>query len=187
MRLFVAVNLPDEVRTAIWQSTATVRSRGFPVRWVSAESIHLTLKFLGEVDESLESRVIAAMESAVVGARGFTLSLVGFGAFPNSRRPRVVWLGCESVTALELVQHRIEEEMNAIGFPLEGRPFRPHVTLGRARREARAPDWRGFDGVLREAAFTGVVAVKTIDLMQSELSRTGARYNKRYEAGLSSL
>ncbi len=185
MRLFVAVNLPDELRAAIWQSTSTMRSRGFPIRWVGAESIHLTLKFLGEVDESLESQVIAAMESAVIGTRGFALSLAGFGAFPNAHRPRVVWLGCETVTALELVQHRIEEEMNAIGFPLEGRPFRPHFTLGRARREARATDWRGFDGILRRAAFTGVVAVETIDLMQSELSRAGARYNKRYQAGLS--
>jgi len=187
MRLFVAVNLPDEVRAAIWQSTATMRSKEFPIRWVSAESIHLTLKFLGDVDESLESQVIAALESAVLGARGFDLSLAGFGAFPNAHRPRVVWLGCETATALGLVQHRVEEEMNAIGFPFEGRPFRPHLTLGRARREARTTDWRGFDGILRQAAFKGSVAVDTIDLMQSELSRAGARYNRRYEAGLSSL
>jgi 2'-5' RNA ligase len=164
-----------------------MRSGGFPIRWVSVESIHLTLKFLGEVDVSLESQVIAAMESAVMGYRGFALSLSGFGAFPNTRRPRVVWLGCEPVTALELVQHRVEEEMSAIGFPLEGRPFHPHFTLGRARREARITNWHGFDGILRQTTFTGVVAVDTIDLMQSQLTRAGARYYKRYEAGLSGL
>ena len=187
MRLFVAVNLPDEVRRAIWQSTSTMRSSGFPVRWVSAESIHLTLKFLGEVHQSLEPQVVSAMESAVVGTREFALSLSGFGAFPNPHRPRVVWLGCARVAALELLQHRIEEEMKAIGFPLEGRPFRPHFTLGRARREARATDWHGFDRILHQAAFTAVATVNTIDLMQSELSRTGARYSKRHEAGLSGL
>ena len=176
MRLFVAVNLPDQVRQAAWQAAAPLRSKGYPVKWVDSEALHVTLKFLGEVEPQRQSEIVRAIESAVVGSRIFQLAVGGFGAFPNDRRPRVVWIGCEAVAALELIQHRVEQEMHELGFPVEGRPFRPHLTLGRVKRGARASDLAGFDSAIRQVEFQGDVAVESIDLMQSELARTGARY-----------
>ncbi len=176
MRLFVAVNLPTQVRQLAWQAAAPLRSRGYPVKWVNSEALHFTLKFLGEVEPQRQAAIMQALESAVAGNSRFRVSVGGCGAFPNARRPRVVWIGCEAVAPFELIQHRVEQEMSELGFPVEGRPFRPHLTLGRVKRGARAADLAGFDSALEQVEFQGEVDVESIDLMRSELSRAGARY-----------
>lgn len=184
MRLFVAINLPAAVREGIWQAAGEFRTREFPVRWVGPDALHLTLKFLGEVGYERLGEIIDTVESAVRGARCFTLPISGFGAFPSLRRPRVVWVGCERVAALELLQHRVEQEMEAVGFPLEGRPFRPHITLGRARRNARAREFAGFADLVGRVSYTAEPLVESVDVMESELSRRGARYTVRHAAEL---
>src|SRR5207253_3798460 len=112
-----------------------------PVNWVSGEGIHVTLKFLGEVGDDREAEITAALERAAAGARTLPLALGGFGVFPDFRRPRVVWAGIAPEPGLEILQHRVEQEVAPLGFPTEARPFRPHVTLGRARKEARPRDF----------------------------------------------
>jgi 2'-5' RNA ligase len=184
MRLFIAVNLPSHVREAVWDATASLRDEGLPVRWVQTASLHLTLKFLGEVDPGREIEVMRSLDTAVRGASTIRLAIVGFGAFPNSRRARVIWVGFEPVPGLELVQNRIEEEMQRIGFPVEGRPFRPHMTIGRVKRDARPSDLRGLDSLLERLQFTSETVVHSVDLMQSELMRSGARYTRLYAAEL---
>jgi len=179
MRVFVAVNLPPSIRQGIWQSAAPLRARQVPVRWVDPDALHLTLKFLGEVDPGRESELIRAIERAVRGAGKFVLPVGGFGGFPNSRRPRVVWVGCGAVPALELVQHRLEEQMAAIGFPVEGRPFRPHITIGRVRQGARAGELQGIDSLLERVDYQSEAEVRSVDLMESELRPSGARYTVR--------
>jgi 2'-5' RNA ligase len=138
VRLFIAINFPDDVRQAIWRASETLRRGTAPVRWVEPDGLHLTLKFLGEVPDARSADVIGALERACVGARAFELPVGGFGGFPTPERARVLWVGCEPVPALELLQHGVETVFAALGFPVEGRPFRPHVTLGRARPAARA-------------------------------------------------
>ena len=91
----------------------------------------------GDVAEEREREVVNAVESTVAGTPPFVLPIGGFGAFPDAARPGVVWVGCAPVPALELLQDRIERQMESIGFPMEGRPFRPHFTLGRVRRDAK--------------------------------------------------
>jgi 2'-5' RNA ligase len=131
------------------------------------------------VDARREPEIVTGIEKSVAGTKRFVLSIRDLGAFPNARRPRVIWVGCEAVSPLELLQHRVEREMNELGFALEKRPFRPHLTLGRVKRDARSGDFRGIEGLLGKLAVQEQVEVVSVDLMQSELSRTGAVYSVR--------
>jgi 2'-5' RNA ligase len=184
MRLFVAINLPEDLRSAVWEACHALRARSYPVRWVDAGAIHLTLKFLGDVEETREPVIVDAVRSAVQGTRPFPLSLDGFGAFPTPRRPRVVWVGCEAAPPLELLQDRVERNFAAVGFPVEGRAFHPHLTLGRARRDARPRDFTGIERELADLDFHGELVVSSVDLMQSVLAPQGARYTRRHAAAL---
>lgn len=186
MRLFIAFNLPLELRQRLWEAAEPLRSAGYPVRWVAHDGIHLTLKFLGEVAPDREPEVVAGIGLAVQGAKSFTLPVGGFGVFPSVSRPRVVWAGCEPVPALELLQHRVEREMERRGFPLEGRAFHPHLTLGRARRDARPGAFRDLGDRIDGLAFAGELVVESVDLMESRLARDGARYTRRHAARLMS-
>lgn len=181
MRLFVAVNLPDDVRRAIGAATDPLRRAGLPVKWVDPGGLHLTLKFLGAVDSAQVPGVREALERACSGARAFALPLGGFGAFPSPERARVVWVGCEPVPPLELLQHGVEREFAALGYSLEGRPFRPHLTLGRSRAPGGV---HGLAPLLADATFADTVTVRTVDLMESTLSPAGARYAVRHAVPL---
>ncbi len=151
MRLFVALNFPPQLRQALWEATAPLRERAWPVTWARADAIHLTLKFLGEVAEEREPDVRTALTRAVAGARALPLALGGFGVFPDLRRPRVVWVGVTPDPALELLQHQVEREFAPLGFATEARAFRPHVTLGRAPRDARPAAFTGIEAALGDA------------------------------------
>jgi 2'-5' RNA ligase len=186
MRLFVAVNLPAGVRDALWESTASLRRRDHPIRWVRGEGLHVTVKFLGEVAAERERDIVAALERAARGARPFPLTLSGFGAFPSVARPRVVWAGCERAPPLELLQHAVEVETEELGFPVEGRPFHPHVTVGRAKRGARPTAFRNFAERLVSLVFDAEIQVTSLDLMESTLAPSGARYARRHAVELAS-
>jgi 2'-5' RNA ligase len=147
-----------------------------PVKWVRPENIHLSLKFLGEVDEAREPELRAALKQASgagAEARALTLQIEGFGVFPDYRRPNVLWAGVTPEPALELLQHRVELAFAPLGFPAEARAFRPHVTLGRARRGATHRDFAGLDEQLRAMAFSETCVVADVDLMQSTLQPHG--------------
>lgn len=178
MRLFVAVNLPADVRRAAWQAAAPLRAADLPVKWVGEDGLHITLKFLGDVDGGRLAEVGAALEQACAGARSFPLEVGGFGAFPTDDRARVLWLGCEAAPPLELLQDALERAFAAIGFPVEGRPFRPHVTIGRARKDLRS-GVRGAGSLLADLAYADAFTVDSIDLMESTLTPAGARYSVR--------
>lgn len=184
MRLFLAVNLPQAVRQQLWDTTTPLREAGYPVRWVGSDGLHVTLKFLGEVDEQREADIVAGVERAVGDARAFPMVMTGFGVFPSPKRPRVVWAGCEANPPLELIQHAIEREMDGLGFPIEGRAFRPHVTLGRARRDAAPRALHPLVADLAALEHNAEVSVRSVDLMRSMLSPRGARYACRQSVEL---
>ena len=188
MRLFVALNLPDMARQALWRAAAPLRELGLPARWIRAEGLHLTLKFLGEVSPGQEAELIGALGRSAAGGpepRPIALTLHDFGAFPDVRRPRVVWVGIEPEPALELLQHRVEQEFAPLGFPTEARPFRPHLTLARAERDARPQGFRPLAGAIEQLHFDQTVTVETLDLMESNLQRDGAVYHPRHRERLS--
>ena len=139
MRLFAAVPLTPPAREEVAGLLTRLRERDLPVRWVADEGLHLTLKFYGEVAPERLEVIGEAVRQAGEGAEPLPLRLADLGAFPGGGRARVLWVGIEGPPALELLQDRLERRSDAIGFPPEGQPFRPHVTLGRVREGERCP------------------------------------------------
>ena len=161
------------------------------MKWVRPENIHLSLKFLGDVDESRESELRTALGRAAGGGGGrpeprpLALQITGFGVFPDYRRPHVLWAGVTPEPALELLQHGVEQAFEPLGFPTEGRAFRPHVTLGRAARNARPRDFAGLETAFAKIPFDRTVTISELDLMQSTLRPDGPVYQVKYHERLS--
>jgi RNA 2',3'-cyclic 3'-phosphodiesterase len=140
MRLFTAIPVAGLVEDALRELVARCRSQDWPVKWVRPEGLHLTVKFLGPVEADRVAAIEAALAEASAGTPRLPFSLRELGAFPGFGRARVIWAGLESEAALELMVDRVERACGALGFPVEGRPFRPHVTLGRVREGRRLPE-----------------------------------------------
>ncbi len=177
MRLFLAINLEPPTRRLVYQEAAGLRAAAPTLAWVPEERLHLTLRFLGEQPEDARDRVALAMDKVAGRHSWFSTALREFGGFPNLRRPRVVWIGMEHDPRLEMLHHDVEVACEGLGYPLEGRPFRPHVTLARAK----APIGRETAGALQNAAAAATDAafettIRSIDLVHSRLLREGARH-----------
>jgi 2'-5' RNA ligase len=161
---------------------AALRATDWPVRWVRDDNLHLTLKFFGDVSADRLTAVEAAVRSAGAGTGALAVRLTELGTFPKRGRVRVLWAGVESPPALELLQDRIERGSESIGFPADGRPFRPHVTLGRVRDGARLPP-SGIDALgirLEPVSFV----VDQLMLYESVLGAGGARHQPRLTLAL---
>lgn len=184
MRSFVAVNLPAQERTAIWEAAAPLREADLPVKWVPADSLHITIKFLGEVTAESAAAVGEALGAAVRNVRAFDVAVGGFGAFPDAARPRVVWCGVETHPALELLANDVERALHRFDFASELMPFRPHVTLGRAHKDARARDLKPLARLMKGLDYAGMIAVRSVDLMESVRGPSGSRYTLRHAAPL---
>lgn len=181
----MALNLPDGVRRALWEAAAPLRELGLAIKWVPPEGIHVTLKFLGEVPEGREAQLRGALGRAAAGGGALSLVVGGFGAFPGIDRPRVIWAGLEPDPALEGLQQRVEREFVPLGFPSESRPFRAHLTLGRAARDARPRGCEGLEETLIGLRHRDTAIVAAVDLMQSVLQAAGAVYQIRHSERLS--
>lgn len=177
MRLFVAVNFPDAVRERAWRACATLREAGFPVKWVGEDRLHLTLKFLGEVDRGRLPELREALARATAGVAPLELRLGGVGAFPSLRSPRVLWLGVEGPPALGALRDGVEDTMGELGFDRETRDFHPHVTLGRARRGAGRRAFEGLEEVAGRVELDAACRAESVELMESVLRRRGAVYS----------
>lgn len=177
MRLFVAIDPPAAERARIDRLARPLRELGMPIRWVAPEAYHLTLKFLGEVEQERTEELVEAMREAVSGEVPFDLELGGLGAAPSLARPKVVWIEIPGDPALARIQAGLEEAFAARGFPKEERPFRPHLTLGRVRRRSRADELTAIGALALELDFSGpAFPVRSLALMESEQTDTGARY-----------
>lgn len=176
MRLFIALNLPKKERDRIHRASRALRERDLPVRWVDPAHYHVTLKFLGEVRDPLSDRIREVMDRVGDATEPFEMRLGGFGAFPTIRRPRVVWAGVEASPELRCLKQDLEWGLAEHGFERETRAFHPHLTLGRASDEGGAGAFRGIDDLVADLDYQGTVTARTVNLMRSELSRTGPRY-----------
>lgn len=177
MRLFAAVPLPSPAREEVAGLLERLGATPLPVRWVSGEGLHLTLKFYGEVAEDRLDAIAEAVRGAGAGEEPMALRLTDLGAFPTPARARVVWLGIEAPPALELLQDRLERRSEAIGFPPEGVPFRPHVTLGRVREghRCRLAEIQAAAGVVEPVPFL----VSDVILYQSVAAGGRPRYEPK--------
>ncbi len=182
IRAFIAIHLPPEVQAALGQVAAAL-GEGLPrgaVRWVQPELMHLTLHFLGDTDVAKLPAISRAMDEAVAGRAPFTLTLDGIGCFPNPRRPRVVWAGLAGDSAqLLALKAALDEQLAALGWPPEDKPFRAHLTLGRVKDERAA---QGLD--LSAPLPPLAVPVTAIYLMESQLRPNGPIYTVRHESSI---
>ena len=183
MRCFVAVRLPSIV-AALTPLVEELAACGAAVRWVRPASMHLTLKFLGEVPPSVLAEVCGALR--VVRGRAFELRLGELGCFPGARSPRVFWAGIGGQAA-ELVELRdaVESALSVLGFRREQRPFHPHVTLARAKGAAGA---RALAGEMQRVQVPMAVdRVESLSLYESRLLPAGARVprDRELSAGVS--
>jgi 2'-5' RNA ligase len=184
MRVFVAINLSDEERARLAGAARRLRESDFPVRWVPPQNVHLTLKFLGEVGEDSLAELYSAVDDASSDVASFDMALRGFGAFPSLRRPRVVWAGVEQEATLARLQEKVEAALEAVGYERENRRFHPHLTLGRARKGARAGDFEGFEDLVNRQSYEGRFRVTAVDVMRSRLDPEGAVYSVLHSTGM---
>ena len=176
MRLFAAIPIPPPARDELAVLLADLRRTGWPVRWVQDDALHVTLKFYGDVDAGVEKPLAEALRLAVQDERTIPMSCQGLGAFPTLDRARVVWIGIEAPAALELLQHRLETASASQGFPAEGRPFRPHVTLGRVKDGMRLPG-QGLESMtVTDIQFLG----EELILYESRMGPRGPSYAARH-------
>lgn len=177
LRVFCAVELPDAVRDSAAAHAARLR-RDFPAArasWARPASLHITLKFLGEVESARVRELSGAAGAAAEGLGSFTLSVEEAGTFPPRGAARVLWLGVRDESGnLARLQRRLEEACEAAGFPREPRAFKPHLTLARLR----APkDAHALSEAHRRTAFgPHAFHVSALVVMRSELGPGGSRY-----------
>ena len=177
MRLFFAVDLPDQVRHELAVVQNALKPLTDSARWVSTDSIHITLKFLGEVPE----KVVDDIDTALAGLswKPFTVTVHGVGFFPGNRSPRVFWAGMEAPTMQDLAEE-LDSRMGRIGFDQEKRAFRPHITLARAR-DSRIDSALVTGASQYEDHAFGSFTADRIFLFKSTLSPSGSVYKKLKE------
>lgn len=189
IRAFIAIELERDVLKALdgVQSELKRQVRGNAVRWTASSSIHLTLKFLGNVPARQVPAITAGLARACAPFQSFPLSFAHLGCFPNLQRPRVVWVGLESASGVLMdLQRVVETEIEPLGYPTEERGFTPHLTLGRAQRTASTEELRAVGRLIGERQVDQVASmwVNEVSLMRSELRPTGAVYTCLYTVPL---
>jgi 2'-5' RNA ligase len=186
VRLFLAINLPPDVRRDIVAATSTMRDCAPELGWVDETRLHLTLKFLDEQPPETADAVKTATTRVASRHRELMMHLGGIGAFPNFRRSRIVWMGVEQDPRLELLHNDLEIACEALGFDVDGRPFRPHLTLARVRQPLPDDRVRALTDAARAVDFAADVAVQSLDLMSSQLGTGGSKYSTVASARLRS-
>jgi 2'-5' RNA ligase len=186
VRLFLAINIDPAVRRAVLEATEPLRAAAPTLSWLDDSRLHLTLKFVGEQPEDAVARLSASVSEVAGRHRRFSIRLADIGAFPNFRRARVVWMGVESEPRLELLHHDVEVACQEIGFELEGRAFRPHLTLARVKERTGVDELRQLSRASKRIVFEEETGVESIDVMRSNPTSAGARYERLYAAPLRS-
>ena len=179
IRSFLAFELPREIKTVVERVAGEVRRSSLDVRWVKVENIHLTVVFLGNMKpEDLEG-IEKGAEETCRGYGPFNIALGGAGCFPNTRNPRVIWLGVEGdLDRMALFRDALQEKLVPFGVKAEKRPFRPHLTLGRFKKPAKS-DARLLEILSAHKDLTSpLCSLNELVLFKSDLKPGGAVYTK---------
>ncbi len=178
IRSFIAIELPEVIRTQLKDLQDNLKTCRFKVRWVRPENIHLTLKFLGNIDETDIEKVRGTLTSRVDRFTPLSLSVKGVGVFPGIRRPRIIWSGMGGqLSALAALQKALAEDLAAIGFQQEKRAFKTHLTLGRVKGAIDALKLR--DAIQAFNNFESeIFTADKIFLFKSDLKPGGPVYSK---------
>ncbi len=187
IRTFIAIEIPAEFQNKIGELQNSLKGIGGRISWTKSGKIHLTLKFLGDTDEDIIDEIAAELQQAVQNIAGFKISIQGTGAFPNFKRPRVIWIAAKSEgDQLQKLVAQIEDCMENFGFEKENRRFSAHLTLGRVK------DAKGIEPVMEklksyEGFVGGAFAVKEFYLIKSELHPASSIYTPLKKIDLKNL
>lgn len=175
MRVFIAIELPDEVKAALAALQNELRKVHAEISWTKPENLHLTLKFLGEVEADRIADVTQACTDAAASVSSFSIRVKDTGVFPSVKQPRVLWVSlAEGLAELRTLHHKLEENLHALGFEKEARAFQPHLTLGRVKalKNVSAVTAKLLMYQLPELSFH----THELVVMQSKLHPTGSIY-----------
>jgi len=188
LRTFIALDIPSHLQQLILKKTETLRNAlgASLVRWVAAEHLHLTLKFLGDVSPANVERLTQMLRSEAELVQAFEMRVYGIGAFPGSKRPRVLFIRIQAPAELEALYRGIESACARLGYVSESRDFSPHLTIGRLRQDIPAA---GQQKIRTELANTvidslGIARVDSVHLYKSDLKPNGSVYTKLFSAPL---
>jgi 2'-5' RNA ligase len=187
MRIFVGLDLDPEIRTRIERFVDGVQGFAPDARWARPESLHITLKFIGEQTAEQVAAITECLRQIKVGP--FEIRCAGYGFFPTAKAPRVFWIGIHAGPQLKALAENIDKGVSEFGIPREDRPYSPHLTLARAGGRSGSPKWRKEDepnstlAVLQKrlAAMEFDLGAMTADefiLYQSQLSPKGSKYTR---------
>jgi RNA 2',3'-cyclic 3'-phosphodiesterase len=177
VRVFIAIPLPLDLKAKLIAMQQEFRHLPVEAAWVREAGFHITLKFLGEVDSSQIEPIISCMTETAQRYHPFSLTLCGVGVFPQESSPRVLWVGIQDEAGLlRRLQQALEARLTQLGYTSEARPFTPHLTLARLKRVLRRGEFLANLRAHREAML-GQLDVDHIELVESQLHPSGARYS----------
>ena len=187
MRTFIAIELPQDIRTHLAGLQNELKKAGADVKWVEEANIHITLKFLGEVNDQQLAEVKKVLEGAAYASKQFSMRVSSLGAFPKVSFPKVIWVGIDKGDAeTQHIVQDLEDRLVRLGIPQEQRPFSSHITIGRTRSELNrvrlAQELDSLAGQL--AGQTQEFNVTKITLFKSTLTPKGPLYEVIKEAPL---
>ncbi|MBN2088696.1 RNA 2',3'-cyclic phosphodiesterase [candidate division KSB1 bacterium] len=175
IRTFIAIEIPASIQKQIALLQNRLKSVGEGISWVKTNNIHLTLKFLGDVPANLMQQVIEATKKACMDVKSFDLEIKGTGFFPDAKRPRVLWVGCEEKSGgLQKIHQGLDSMLSNLGFEKEMRKFSPHLTIGRVKDGRKLGD---IPHLLQQSPFkTEKFLVAEVIVMKSQLHPAGSIY-----------
>jgi len=186
LRTFLAIDLPSDMHSTIAQKQDGLKRELPGVNWVKSGNLHVTLKFLGDTPESKIDELKRVVATALEGFSPFMITLKGFGVFPNTRAPRTMWTDINSErSALEDLALQVDASVISLGFPEEAKPFRPHLTLARIKKDHREVGQAiEKSGILADPFIFGQLLVEHVTLFKSDLRPTGSVYTKLWAVPL---
>jgi 2'-5' RNA ligase len=177
-RAFIAIDLPESVKSFLSEAQEALKLYGFGVKWVRPQNIHLTLKFLGNIATADTDKIAEALTLAARNCPVVSLAAKGIGVFPNPRRPRVIWAGLKGqVEILENLQQTLDAHLSELGFARETRAFKSHLTLGRVKGKIAPARMKAAIEKLKEFESESF-EINQVTLFKSDLQPAGAVYTK---------
>ena len=188
LRTFIAVEIPREIQSAIYQSTVNLRqtiNRSY-IRWVPPQNIHITLKFLGDVSPANLELLKQMLKAETAQVDPFSIQVGTLGVFPGLRHPRVIWIGIDAPPALESLQRGIETATTRLGYEAENRPYSPHLTIARFNQRISTAELPQVRTILEKTSIgiLGKVDIDAVHLFKSDLKPSGVVYSRLYTAPL---
>jgi 2'-5' RNA ligase len=176
VRAFIAIPLSVDLQMKVESLQREFRHLPIEAAWVKDAGFHITLKFLGEIDPARVASIISCLIEVTKGYQPFSITLTGVGVFPHESHPRVLWVGIQDDGGyLVQLQRTLEASLSKIGFQPEERPFTPHLTLARLKQITRRAEFLACVSRHRETTI-GALLVNHLDLLESRLHPSGARY-----------